>query len=420
MAQTGSIGARSRRLARVLAMGGFSLLLPVGALHAAQITVGVPAVRARHTVPVQQLGPPRSRERLKSERFDLVYDPARLSEQQAKEAGRLADEAWARCKERFGTAPDARITIDLNPDFTGATGFFRPGGRTAAGRTVPPLIGVRLSELDYLGLSPEYVFTHEIAHWFSGPLAGSSLGEGIADWAAGEYAGIPLRPWWGKVLREAGLWVEPHAYFVTGEFEESREVDARNRTAGYAEAALLVQYLVDRFGWAKVGEFAAEYARVRGPLNSNAARRNLPAPEPPRFRDRRRERTPETDPRRPPNPTEVEAVFQRSFGESWNALRTDWQRRMDPDSAPADAAERLVLSFRTYGAIRNYEMWLIEQKPRPSEKSQKLVREAFERVNAHLRRGELQAARDRLAEALGYVRQLREPRIIALAPTLSP
>ena len=82
---------------------------------------------------------------------------------------------------------------------TGATGYARPGDLRSADPKRASLIGVRYAELDYLGIGAEYVLTHEIAHIFSGKLAGSALGEGIADWATGFFNGVPMAPWWGTI-----------------------------------------------------------------------------------------------------------------------------------------------------------------------------------------------------------------------------
>ncbi|MGV3724525.1 MAG: hypothetical protein ACO1SX_26825 [Actinomycetota bacterium] len=361
----------------------------------------------------QRLGPAKSSARLSTEHFDLVYAPDRVTEAEAKEAARISEAAWSRCRVVFGAAPDHRLRIDLTPDFTGATGFFRPGDPKAKEPARHPFIRVRLTELDYLGLSPEYVLTHEIGHWFSGPLAGTSLGEGVADWAAGAYSGVALRPWWGKALKANGLWVDPDAYFVTGEFSENAEVDARSRTASYAESALLVRYLVERFGWPKVREFAQAYGEARGPLTSNASRRGMRLPPAPRRRGGRGPQQP--DPRQPPNARAVEAAFEK-LGESWPTLRADWERRMEADPVPATAAERLVLGFQTYGAIRNYEMWLMGERTPPGPKVREAVRQSFVKVNELLRREQFAAARQALSDARSYVQQLKEPRLITLDP----
>jgi hypothetical protein len=258
------------------------------------------------------------------------------------------------------------------------------------------------------------VLTHEIGHWFSGPLAGSGLGEGIADWAAGGFAGVPMQPWWGRALEESGLWIEPEGLFITGEFPSNPEVDAQNRTATYAETALLLRYLTDRFGWEKVRDFATDYNRARGRLDSNDLRRRLrlvPRPRgreapPPPAADRR-------DPRLPPDPNAVRSTFEKQFGQPWSTLATGWQTWYRSEPPPAAPRERLILAYRIYGAIRNYEMWLLQQRPAPATDAQRAVRSAFIQANRHLKEGRLAEARAAFQEARALVEQLREPRLIA-------
>lgn len=379
-----------------------------------------PAVRAgaERVVPaparvavIQRLGPAAPGvERLTSEHFDLQYDPERLTKEQVGEAQRLAEAAFVHNHALFGSAPDYRLRIDLTPDFQGATGFFKPGDPTAKDVNRRPFIGVRFGELDYLGLPAQYVLRHEIAHWFSGELAGGPLGEGIADWAAGEFAEVPARPWWGEELRKAGLWIDPEAFFITGDFDEPAEVDAPIRTANYAESALLIRFLVDRFGWEKFRAFAAEYGDVRGPLTSNEVRRRLRAP---RFPRRSEPETRRRDPRLPPDATAVRALFEKHFGKPWPQLRADWETSMRAEPAPPEQAENLVLAFRIYGAIRNYEMWLIQQRTAPSREWQQAVRQAFTTANRLRKQGDYPATRGALANARSLVQQLREPRVIA-------
>lgn len=394
-------------------------LIALGSLLAATLwcAQGAP-LQANPEVPasselVQRLGPaPRNPAKLTSEHFDLQYDSERLSEEQAKEARGFAESAWAHNRELFGSAPDYRLKIDLTPDFQGATGFFRPGDPAAKDPNRRPFIGVRFSELDYLGLTAQYVFRHEIAHWFSQGLAGGPLGEGIADWAAGEFADVPARPWWGAELQKAGLWVDPDAFFITGDYDEPGEVDAPIRTAHYAESALLIRYLVEHFGWEKFRAFAAEYSEARGPLTSNESRKRIRVrPRLPRRNDRDDDN--QRDPRLPPDAATVRAVFEKQLGTTWAQLRTDWEKSMQAEPAPPKQAEALVLAFRIYGAIRNYEMWLIQQRVAPSRESQKAVRKAFTTANRLRQQGDYPAARAALANARSLVQQLREPRIIA-------
>jgi hypothetical protein len=364
---------------------------------------------SRPAKPVQKLDADASGQtaELASEHFEIVYDPQRVSAGQAEEARKVAEQGWEKCERLFGTTPEGKLKLDLSPNFYGATGFARPGDPKARDPNQRPLIGVRYADLEYLGLSGEYVLTHEIAHIFSGKLAGSTLGEGIADWGAGSFSGIPMRPWWGSALKRGGLWLDVDAFFITGEFEASPEVDAVIRTAQYAESGLLVQFLVSRFGWDKFQAFAGDYSKARGRLNSNEDRKRIRLPQ------RSQPRSEAEDPRLPPNAPEVRAAFQRHFGRSWEDLRSEWEQEMAKDVPPPGQAERLAMAHQIYGTIRNYEMWVIEQRPGPGAEARKLVKSAFTEANRALGAGDVRGASQALARARGLIEQLRRPKIIA-------
>jgi hypothetical protein len=261
---------------------------------------------------------------------------------------------------------------------------------------------VRYSELQYLGLPAEYVVRHEVAHIFSGGLAGSTLGEGVADWAAGTFRGLPMRHWWGAALRRAGLWIDPEAFFITGDFQPSAELDAQSRSARYAESALLIHFLVERFGWSRTRAFLEEYSKVRGNLDSNVERARAAEQQ------RRGRGTPA-----PPDADRVRRVFTQLLDVSWQELRTDWEAAMDRETPPGRDAERLVLAHRIYGAIRNWEMWWIGQRRAPAVERRDEVREAFTRANQLVDAGEFGAARTELARAERLVDLLRRPTIMA-------
>lgn len=384
-----------------------ALLLAVALTGVATAHAAVPVAALPGTLPVQQLqqdaGP---RATAKTEHFEISYNPQRLSAEQAAEAGRLAEGGWKRCETLFLGKPASitRIRLNLTPNFQGATGFAAQPSNEEEEKT--PLIGVRYAELEYLGPTAEYVLTHEIAHVFSGASASTSLGEGIADWAAGEYSGLPMHPWWGATLREAGLWIEPEAFFITGNFEARPEVDEVIRTAQYVESGLLVRYLVGRFGWDKVRQFAGEYNTARGRLTSNEDRAALPAPRSPRARGSA------NDPRRPPDAAAVRATFQKAFGEPWERLREGWEREMKAEAPPHDQAERLVLGQRIYGSVRNFEMWALRQRGLSSEQ-RGVVQAAFTEANRSLARGDLASAATAYNRARAIVESLRRPQIVA-------
>ena len=377
--------------------GVVALCLGLGATYAA-------APSRAAVLPVQRL----ERERgpvtiLDSPHFQITYSAERLTAAEADTAREQAERAWARCKSQFGTEPPGKIHLDLTPNFVGATGFASLEGDQRRGEKPRPLVGVRYTELDYLGLSPEYVLTHEVGHVFSGDLAGSSLGEGIADWAAGNFSGIPMHAWWARSLQESGLWIDPTAFFITGEFGHTAEVDANIRTAQYTESALLVHYLAGRFGWAKVREFAAEYGEARGALESNDERAGRVTPGPRRRGERQG----------PPDPEKVRAVFQKQFGVSWETLARDWAAAIQNDKAPDGMSERLVLGEKLYGAVRNWEMWALAHDGGPSVEVRKVVRAVFVDANRALAQGKLDEADQLYRRARSLVERLKHPRSVA-------
>jgi hypothetical protein len=324
-----------------------------------------------------------------SAHFQYSYDASQLSRAEAESAAGDAERAFAYNQEWFpGTGPSL-IRCDLTPRFVGATGYAQPDQR-------PPRVAVRIPDLAYLGLDQAYVFRHEVAHVFSGRLASGPMGEGLADLVAGSFGDLPLSPWWGSALLSAGLWVDPDALFVSGEYPASTELDARQRIASYTEPALLLQYLSGRFGFEKVLEFLPDYGRARRSMVSNsvgARRRGF----------------------RPPDPEAVTKSFEKHFGRSWPDLRADWEAKMAAGGGSEADRRRLVIGQKTYAAIRNFEMWLIGQRGSASRERTAAIREAFTNVNTALRAKQLGEAEERLRLAQGLVNNLKRPMLITRA-----
>lgn len=376
---------------------GLALLLTGGgslALASPHSFAVVPAQRFRDTASQRQ-------GRLRSDHFELVYDPAKLKEADAQAARGLAEAAWKRCEQLFGAsaAPGGRVRLDLTPEFQGATGFARHADPKKPGDT--SLIGIRYGELEYLGLEPQYVLTHEVAHLFSGELAGSALGEGIADWGAGGFNGIALQPWWGQVLQREGLWIEPEAFFITGEFPSTPQVDSVIRTAQYVESGLLVSFLAERFGWDRTRALADKLGDARGRLISNA---DIPAP--------RRRRGGGDGERRGPDAEAARRAFGETLGVPWEKIRADWESWMQTARPPAEQEQKLALGLKLYGTVRAYEMWLIRQRPAPSAAAREVVREAFVVANRSLRAGDIPETRKGLEVIQLLLEQLRKPQSI--------
>lgn len=364
-----------------------------GSLLAAAL-LACTAVRAGAAEPVE----------LDSPHLVVRYDPAGVSKAQAEAARDAAERAWSRCASLFPAEPAQKITLNLSPDFVGATAFARPGDLKSTDPKKASLIGIRLADMDYLGVGPEYVLTHEMAHVFSGRLAETPFGEGIADWAAGAFYDVPMAPWWGAALSREGIWVDPDALFVTGDYEAGDEVDARTRAAEYTESALLVRFLVKEFGWSRFSDFATRYAEARHTLRSNRTARAPGGWSP--F-ERRSQRT------AAPNAERVRRLFSDAFGERWEALRDRWMAEMAADPAPPATARRLLLGEGIYGSLRNYEMWVLRHEKQVSDASRARIRAAFTEANRAMLAGDLERAESALNEARRLLNDLKDPQAVA-------
>jgi hypothetical protein len=329
-----------------------------------------------------------------SDHFRFIYDERQLPSAAAETAARDAERAYTYNQEWFPTTGPRLIQCDLTPRFFGATGYAQPDRR-------PPRVAVRIPDLEYLGLEQAYVLRHEVAHVFSGRLASGPMGEGLADLVAGGFGDLPLSTWWGGALREAGLWVYADGLFLTGEYPASTELDARQRVAAYTEPALLLQFLVDRFGTERVLGFLPEYSRARRTIESNEAAS--------RRRGYRR-----------PDAAAVQRAFREHFGRDWTELRQDWEAKLSAKGGSEVDRRRLVIGQKTYAAIRNFEMWLLAQRGRVDERPRAAIRRAFTEVNSAIRARRLDDAEVRLRAAQGLVNELKRPMLVARASFLAP
>src|SRR5262249_61075123 len=133
------------------------------------------------------------------------------------------------------------------------------------------------------------------------------------------------------------LWLDPDVLFRPGDYPAPSERDAGLRIARYTEPALLIQFLVGEFGFARFMRFLPAYERARRTMASNEELRG------PRARR--------------PNAEAARASFVDGFDVSWDVLRERWEKSLEASPPSAAMASRLVLSQRIYASIRNYEMW---------------------------------------------------------------
>jgi hypothetical protein len=279
----------------------------------------------------------------KTEHFRFLYDPNRLTSVQVGNAETLAETAFKDVSSQF---PNVRysepILIRLNAHFRGATGYAAPGGASGKGKV--DFIGLRYEELPLLGLSPSFLFHHEITHLFAGRwengepnrrLAASALGEGLADLVANgrDEQGLPLS--YARYLDEKGVWADPEDLFLDppggGPPQPQRGLlnysdVLKWRIERYVEPSLFLAYVKQRIGWEKMRGFYVDYSEAAFVRN------------------------PSTDLRR---------VIRRYTDAVPEDFFDDWRRAMRAAPEEADANRLRWTSERVYSAVQWYEFLVL-------------------------------------------------------------
>lgn len=326
-----------------------------------------------------------------TQHFLFHYDADRLSHATLAAAMAAAEAGYARCTRIFPVAGLGRkIEMDLTPAFVGATGYARPSEYA---------IAIRVPELDYLGLDLRYVMTHEVSHVFTyaelaarGAGQGEQTGpwgEGVADFAAGAFGEIPLADWWGRAFEAAGLWADPE-WLVDGSYRPLDRDFVRERTCTYDQAALLIHYLVDRYGPDRFFGFYADYSKA---VRQQARRRGRPTDQ-----DR----------------AALDTVFRSHFGLDGDAILARWNDAMESAAVPEEPAQRLTLHQQIYGSLREFEMRSARRRGRGDDATAANVREEFRTANRLLQEGDLPAAAKHLERACtiaGLRRTKQGPRV---------
>lgn len=303
--------------------------------------------------PLPDLGPPRAgfekplydRGRLMSEHFALEFDPKQLTQEQAYRARDQAEQAYRRCAAFFAQTPDwtpppkffgnPKIRINLTPDFLGVVGI-NFGGND---------IRIRYLDLDLFGVSADYVFTHELAHSFTrllgDPTVPAPLMEGMADYASGELAPIPIRLWMGNVFQQEHFWFDPDGYFITGEYDAPvDDGEGVGFLSVYAIEDTFMQFVVKEFGWKKFVDFQVLYREARRSRLSNA---QLKGPRAANLK---------------PKVDEIRQIFQLKLGVSWEECRDRWLAAMKEAKPPLENDAEILREWLRLARTRaGFETW---------------------------------------------------------------
>jgi hypothetical protein len=321
----------------------------------------------------------------KSEHFRFLYDPTRLSPAKVEEVVR---EAEASFKEIAALFPEVTYTepivIRLDARFRGATGYAAPGGKSGKGKF--DVIGLRFEDLPTLGLSPAFLFRHELTHIFVGRwedgkpnpgLSGSPLGEGIADLTADgrNRLGLPLS--FAKHLQKEGAWIDMERLFlrpsggrppIARDGRTRYEDVLRWRIARYVEPSLFLSYVRSRIGWDKMREFYIDYAR--------AARMKNPSDN-------------------------LRAVFRRHLGELPEETFEKWQAAIDAAPEEPEANRRRLLSERAYAGVQWYDFLVAAERIPESEQTG--IEAQFRALHADIADGKLDGSEGNLRQLLRRV-----------------
>jgi hypothetical protein len=315
----------------------------------------------------------------------LVYTAGQFTPDELNRVKAIAEDAYAHDSAFFTDVRlPGKITIDLNGRFHGATGMATPGDRGQ-----PPHIVLRYADLDVMGLQPQYLFRHEIAHIFAfywgaqGGLARPSrasdpLAEGLADYVAGGLDSLGLQLWWGHQFQLDGLWVDPETRFV-GWYTMGGGMDRdatmlQRRVAIYDEPALFIKFVIDRFGRDAFRSFRAAYMAAVG---------------------ERRRITPEA----------TEAVFRDTLGASPSSVLSAFNAAASNAPIPQSEVQRMMLAHEAYASAQEFD--LEASRPLAPRRLVASISDEFRALNKAMWSGDLAAAQQHLRAAQSMMAALK-------------
>jgi len=181
---------------------------------------------------------------------------------------------------------------------------------------------------DYLGNATEQVLHHEFVHWFDA-LAGGDLRptifqEGLAVYlSGGHFKPEPLIPR-AAALLESG-WYIPLRTLADDFYPQQHEI-------GYLEAAALVGYMVESYGWEA---FDAFYRDIHATPECGCALGNHGN-----------------------DSQAIDAALQAHFGITFTELEGRYLEFLRGQTAPADVRDDLRSSVEFYDTVRRYQQAL--------------------------------------------------------------
>ena len=238
----------------------------------------------------------------------LNYITGTAAERDIASLAQVADEEAADLSARMDESLSEKIPLVFMPRVLGNGGF--------AGNA----IYVSYLDNDYLGNATAQVLHHEFVHWFD-TLAGGDLRptifqEGLAVYlSGGHFKPEPLIP------RAAAL-LELHWYIPLRTLAD--EFYPQQHEIGYLEAAALVGYMVEAYGWKAFDAFYRDIHAAPDGRDSQA----------------------------------IDTALQAHFGITFTELEGSYLELLKGQTAPADVRDDLRSSVQFYDTVCRYQQAL--------------------------------------------------------------
>jgi len=220
----------------------------------------------------------------------------------------VTNRAVALAQDRLGTRLASPLQVYFIPRVLGHGGYAQEG------------IVLSYPDRPYAGLDLEMVLRHEAVHVLDASLVGPAtpalLREGLAVWIAGGHY-LPE-----SIPTQAGALVRLNRYIPLAQLAE--DFYRHQHETGYLEAAALVAYLVETYGW---DEFLAFYRRAG------------------------------EDDGAPPADA-LDQALRGSFGVGLEETESAFQAWLSGQPTTSEQARDLELTVRLFDAIRRYQQTL--------------------------------------------------------------
>jgi hypothetical protein len=272
------------------------------------------------------------------------YITGTATERDLPELLRMVDEQAGRASQRMGVHLSEPIPIILLPRVLGHGGF------------ASKEIAISYLDRNYIGGDEATILHHEIIHILDSRLGGelrpSALVEGLAVYlSGGHFKPEPILPRAAALLPTSPGCVPPGSVASPAQTEVcgtggyiplKKLIDNfyfEQHEIGYLEAAALIEFMVDTWGWEAFSAFYRDIHPQKIPDGATPSERRPPAHE-----------LTQSD--------AVDEALQKHFGIDLEELEGRFQAELRNQPLTAHLAEDLRLSVSFYDTVRRYQLIL--------------------------------------------------------------